>query len=699
MRSLNEAMMKFIKMRWSHIFSLGLLTPCLFVLMNMGASAASVAEKGSTSPKPIKVSELNANLFSAVYDFLQKIGHNVCEGFISLKDFIEVGEWVFASLKTPEMRGHVGSFCLRLTISLVLAFTLAQGLSLWLKPKIHALLKCKKGSFVHKLPRLLGATALSMVAPLMFGFSLYTLARLITPHDDVALEAARILSSGAFISWSLLNIANLFLRPPTADHQHIPLSRKSLTNAYKWIRRMALVALVGFFAFETGQLICLPSSGERLLLQGSSFVIAVMAICMMFGLQPDIRGWLQKQREKPRLSALRKAMLFYLQYSYIPVIIFIVISYISWVTPEMDAFQRIMWKVLLTLAIFPFLRVLTYCLRKIRILCFQRHIHHLSRSATREALFYTRKIDVIIQFILNIGAILFILNLWDLNPAPLIFSHVGAIIAQKVFSVFSIVVISIFIVRLINGLLTRYLRVAEGNVTDEQKQRMARFKTISSVTRNVVRIAIWTPAIYFILIEVDIDPFPILGTVGVLAIGLTLGVQSLVKDVATGFFMLLEDAFAVGDLVFINEQEGRIESLTIRVVRLRSTDDGSIHTFPYGNITSLANQNREFSTAVMRFQVGVLADIDQVFDIVERISKELRKTPGIRRLILGSVEIDGVDKIDDHALEIKIVFRTKPSEHYKVRRAFNKLLKQYFETENIPMATPRLLSYNYVIEK
>lgn len=687
-----------MKARWTrHFFPLLLLIG--WPMMVKGSALVAGSQPGHPPLKPPKVSELNANLFSALYDAFQKVGHHVCEGFISLKDFVTVGEWVFESLKTPALRGEVGSFCLRLAIPLILAFALAQGLSFWLKPKIHDLLRCKEKAFSQKLLRLLKATALSTVAPLVFGFSLYAFARLISPQNQLCLEAARILSSGAFIIWSLLNSANLFLRPLTPEHQHIPLSSKSLINAYRWIRRMAIVALLGFFAFETGILICLPSSGEKLLLQGSSFIIALLAACMMGGLHPEITAWIQGQHQKLRLSPLRKAMLFYLQYSYVPALLFIVITYISWLTPESDAFQRLVWKTLLALSLFAFARLLSYYLRRLRLLYGQRHLHRWTRSLTRNTLFYTRKFELITWLILNGGVLLLILDMCGFNLSSLVFSHMGSIIVQKVFSFFSIVIVSVLIIRLLNRLLTRYLRVTEGSGTEANKQRIARFKTISSVTRNVVRIVVWTPAFLLIAVEMDIDIVPLLAPATLLAVGISLGAQSLVKDIFTGFFMLLEDAFAVDDWMVINGVEGRVESLTVRVVRLRAGNDGSLHTVPYGNITSLSNHSREFSAAGIGFTVGIAADIDQVFEIVEKISKEMRKTPAIRKLLLGSVEIGGVDKINDHSLEIKVSFKTKPSEHYKVRRAFNKLLKQYLESENIPTSTPRLLSYNYPIEK
>ncbi len=648
--------------------------------------------------KPIKVSELNANLFSAIYELFKEAGATLFEGFVSLKDFVETGEWLYTSFQNPEMRALVGSFSVHLIISLLIAFAISKGASSWLAPKIHDLLRCKDHSSPQKKKKLALAALLSTVSPLVFGFFLYTIFRIIHPYDGVYLEVVRILSSGSVTIWVLLNLAHVFLRPLSPDHQHIPLSQNVLGTTYVWIRRMGMVALLGYFALEAGILIQLPLAGERLLLQGSGFVISVLAILMMVSLHEEVKNWIQDQRAHPKLTNLKKALLPYLEYSYIPLIVFIVISYVSWVTHEFDRFQGIIWKSLVTLALFPLLRVAAYWLRKLRIVCLQRNLKQFSKVFAHRIIFYGRQIDFVTIIFFNVMALIFVLDLWGLNPSYFIFSHMGRLIAEKAFSIFVIIVIALFLTRTGNELLTRYLSGEKGLLNDSQKQRLARFKTISSVSRNVLRIAVWTPAILLIIVELEVDIVPLLATVGILSVGLSFGVQALVKDLVTGFFMLLEDAFAVGDLVAINGQMGRIESLTIRVVRLRATD-GSLFTFPYGNIITLCNQNRDFSAAVMLFQVGIEADINKVFEILEKISNDLQKNTTTKALMVGSIEIDGVNEINDHAFEIRAVLKTKPSQHYKVKWAFNRLLKQYLESYHIPAAVPRHVSYNYTLEK
>lgn len=690
------------------------------------AEAIQSAGQKETPPsptiKPLKVSELYPNLFSTVYDFFHDIQVAFFEGFVSLKDFVETGEWFITELKNPEMRDLVGSFGIQLGVSLVFAFAIAHFVAVWLRPKIQKLLH--KDSLVSEpynkfmqaaaLPttasslseflisqrnkKLAQATLLSVLPPLLFGFLLYTLFRTIVPYDQVYLETVRILSSGSVTIWILLNVAHIFLRPVTPEHQHIPLPQEALNSLYVWIRRIGFVALLGFFALETGRLIHLPEAGERLLLQGSSFVIAIMASFMVLSLHKTLKNWIQIQREQPQRSRLKMALLPYLEYSYIPLIVFIVISYISWVTPGYDRFQVIVWKFLVTLVLLPCLQYGTYCLKKVRILYIHRNLKRLSPTFSRRSLFYGRQIDFALIVLLYLIAVMLILDLWGFDPYYLISSNTGRWVTEKIFSIFIIVIVALFTTRAGMGLLNKYLIAEQDTQNEKYSQKIARFKTIHTISRNILHIAIWAPAFLLIVVEMDIDIIPILAPLTVLAVGVGLGVQSHVKDFVTGFFMLLEDAFAVGDLVVINGQMGRIESLSVRVVRLRATD-GSLYTFPYGNITNLCNQNRDFSAAVLLFQVGIETDMNQLYEILEKISKDLKKDPKIHNLIIDSIQIDGINEISDHALQIRAILKTKPSMHYKVKWAFNILLKQYIELYHIPSATPRQLSYNYTIEK
>lgn len=667
-------------------------------LLTVSAFAKEAGKEASpeVTIKPIKVSEINANLFSAIYDFFRGIKQDIFDGLLSLRDCVETEKWLIKECKVPATQYLIESFSPYFLISLGLGWGISYFTMLWLKPKLNTYLSSK--NYFRSNANIHGVLVES-INPLLFGFLFYSIFRAISPHTGVYLETVQILSTGAVSIWLLLNIAHVFLRPTTPKHQRIPLRLKTLNKVYVWIRRMAFVALFGFFTLNIGQLIHLPDAGERLLLQTTTLAIIMMATFMALTFRNDLKIWVKKQRDSLQRARLKRSLLPYLAHITIPLIVLISISYTSWVSSELDHFQITVWKVLLTLALLPVAQYAAYCLKKVRILYIHRNIKRLATPFSQRALFYGQQIDVITRALLFISSILFALYLWGFDPYQFIFSKIGKVIFEKTFGIFTIIVVALFLSRLGSGLLNKYLSVTDGDIKSEtHKQKMARLKTIHSVSRNLLRIVIWTPAILLIIVELDIPILPILAPVTIVAAAVGFGMQPLVKDFFTGFFMLLEDAFAVGDLVIINGQMGRIESLTVRVVRLRATD-GSLFTFPYGSISTLCNQNRDFSAVVSLFQVGIEADISKVYEILEKISKDLRKDPKTRQLVVEPIQIDGINEVNDHAIEIRAIIKTKPSMHYRVKWAFNLLLKQYLVEYSIPGATPREISYNYALEK
>ncbi len=659
----------------------------------------SVAKPDSTHyPKIRKVSEINANLFSNIYDYIKEAGEVLLEGFVSLADFVELADYLVESWHDPERYKILSSFGFHFALAFMTAFAGALLISYWLKPKIRELLNCKNVKASKKHLKITLAIVLSTLPPLFFGFVFYSLFRFINPLGEFHLELVRIVSSGVVTIWLLTNIAHLFLKPLTPNHKHIPLSQEVLTVTYTWLRRMGIVALIGFFSLETAYIIHLPKAGERLLLQGSGFVIALFAIFMMLNLHSEVRDWIRAQRQLPELTSLRRALLSYLEMSYLPAIVLIIISYVTWVTREYDQFQVVIWKSLITLFLFPILRIGAYWLRKIRVTCVQRKVQKASPAIAKRMVFYGAQIDVITISLLYLLGLIFVLDIWGFGPTYFIFSAWGRFIAEKVLSILLIIIAAIIIVRLGNQLITKYLNKEKTTFSEKEQQLQARIKTLSSVSQNALLVLVWSPAILLILLELDIDIVPILATVGVLSVGLSFGVQSLVKDFVTGFFLLLEDAFAVGDLVNINGQTGTVESLTIRIVRLRG-EDGSIYSFPYGEINSLSNQSRDYSAAILLFSVGIEADLNKVYTILEQVTSDLKKNKETKKFIKGSIAISGINQVTDYSVEVRAVLKTSPSRHFKIRRTFYQLLKQYLLDENIPAAVPKTVNINYDVEK
>lgn len=243
---------------------------------------------------------------------------------------------------------------------------------------------------------------------------------------------------------------------------------------------------------------------------------------------------------------------------------------------------------------------------------------------------------------------------------------------------------------LLRGLLHRLEKTlirraaAEGEGAFESTKRV---ETLIQLLRQAVVIVVWIVAALIILRELGVDIAPILASAGIVGLAIGFGAQNLVKDVISGFFMILENQVRVGDVAVINGTRGQVEKVSFRTLVLRD-DAGVVHIFPNGTINTLANMTRDWSGFIFDIGVAYKEDTDEVVDLMKRIGVELHSDAGFGALIVEDVEIFGVDKLGDSSVIIKGRIKTKPSKQWEVGREYLRRLKKAFDKAGIEIPLP-----------
>src|SRR5262249_32133708 len=160
-----------------------------------------------------------------------------------------------------------------------------------------------------------------------------------------------------------------------------------------------------------------------------------------------------------------------------------------------------------------------------------------------------------------------------------------------------------------------------------------------------------------------------------LAIG--FGAQTLVKDIISGFFMILENQIRVGAVAVINGQGGVVEALTLRTIVLRGVD-GTGHVFPNGSVNTLANQTKDFSFALLGVTVGQREDADRVMEVLTAVASELRADPRYSGNILEPLEVFGIEAFSESGVTMRVRLKTVPLKQWEVAREFRRRLKKAF---------------------
>ncbi len=245
-----------------------------------------------------------------------------------------------------------------------------------------------------------------------------------------------------------------------------------------------------------------------------------------------------------------------------------------------------------------------------------------------------------------------------------------------------------FTKRLKRIVIKRASRKGEGFNTEMEK----RTNTLIGILNSVLKAIIWLIAIMILLSKFGIDIGPILASAGILGLAIGFGAQELVRDVISGFFILLEDQIRTGDVAIINGTAGLVEEIALRTITLRDLA-GVVHIFQNGKINSLSNMTKEWSAIVLEIGVAYKENVEEVIKIMEVVSEELRNDPVFGSKILQPIEIFGLDKFADSALIIKARILTKPAEQWATGRAYRKLLKKAFDAQNIEIPFPHTTLY------
>ncbi|MGR2740547.1 mechanosensitive ion channel family protein [Billgrantia sp. Q4P2] len=222
-----------------------------------------------------------------------------------------------------------------------------------------------------------------------------------------------------------------------------------------------------------------------------------------------------------------------------------------------------------------------------------------------------------------------------------------------------------------------------------RRVNQARAQTITPMIRNVIFATIVIIAAIVGLANLGVNVTPLLAGAGVIGLAVGFGAQTLVQDLITGIFIIVEDSLAVDDFVQINGHMGTVEGLTLRTVRLRDLD-GILHIITFSAIQSIHNMSRHFGIALMRIRIPHTMKIDDAITLMQETAQELRQDPMMRHHIWSPLEMQGIDRFDEGAAVLRMRFRTAPVMQWDVARAFNLLLKQRMEQQGIDLGMPRL---------
>jgi small-conductance mechanosensitive channel len=227
----------------------------------------------------------------------------------------------------------------------------------------------------------------------------------------------------------------------------------------------------------------------------------------------------------------------------------------------------------------------------------------------------------------------------------------------------------------------------DGSVTAAEAARRGRLRTLLPIFRNILGVFIATVAVLIVLSGLGVQIAPLIAGAGIFGVAIGFGSQTLVKDVISGVFYMLDDAFRVGEYIQSGSYKGTVESFSLRSVKLRH-HRGPVFTVPFGSLGAVQNMSRDWVIDKFMIRVPFNTDIAKVKKLLKGVGTELKADPELGPEILETVKMKGVEEIGDFGIQLSFAFMAKPGHQSVVRRRAYTMISQAFRDNGIEFAQP-----------
>ncbi|MEO1429319.1 MAG: mechanosensitive ion channel family protein [Cyanobacteria bacterium J06633_8] len=287
------------------------------------------------------------------------------------------------------------------------------------------------------------------------------------------------------------------------------------------------------------------------------------------------------------------------------------------------------------------------------------------------------------------GGILTILSLFPYTRS----FQVGIITVLKIPLRLGIVSLVIYVAIRLSYALTERLTSAFVKsttlLTPETSERLKlRVSTISGVAKSIITFVWLVVGILLALTALGIDIIPLLAGVSLIGVALSLASQSLIKDAINGFLIIMEDQYALGDVITVGDVGGLVENLNLRITQLRDAE-GRLITIPNSEIKIVANLSSRWSRADLNIPVAYQADIDQALQLIKTVGLDMDRDPLWEHQIIEPPEVLGIENFGDRGLIIRVWIKTQPLKQWDVAREYRRRLKITFDKAGISIPVPQ----------
>jgi small-conductance mechanosensitive channel len=295
-----------------------------------------------------------------------------------------------------------------------------------------------------------------------------------------------------------------------------------------------------------------------------------------------------------------------------------------------------------------------------------------------------------IRAFLIVGAILFLGWVWGIDPGEMAGRDtVVTRLLRGVLSSIVILLVADLLWQVVKTQIDRRLSRLQAATApgSEEALRQARVRTLLPMFRMAAFITLATIAVLMALSALGVEIGPLIAGAGIFGVAVGFGSQTLVRDVISGIFYLLDDAFRVGEYIQSGSYKGTVEKLGFRSVKLRH-HRGPVFTIPYGQLGAVENMSRDWVIDKMTLNVTYDTDLDKAKKVIKQVGKELAADPELAPNFIEPLKMQGVEQFGEFAIQLRMKMMTRPGEQFVIRRRAFAMLKKAFDENGIRFALP-----------
>lgn len=616
---------------------------------------------------------------------LDAIGGEVLAAVPILAQAPRAGAWLAEQIQDPQRRqgwadviGKLLAIFLSGIAADLIARLLLRGPMRFLEARRSAsapmqILLLTTGAVVELLPVLAFAGVATFVVPL-------------TEPGPVTRGVSGVLITATVWARGFLAITRVGLLSPRTQLLY-PVGDETRQYLYIWTRRFAYWAAYGYAISLCAWYVHAPGAIDGLLMRFSVLVLAILAIIFVLQNRAPVADWLRggDRADEIRWRVLRGRLG---ETWHILAIVYVIGTFGVYFLDAQAGFALLLRDAALSLVVISGAAILARFTERGLRKSFsvdpelKARFPHLEARANRYTAILTGASVAAIYAL----AALALLEAWGVGAFTWLVGIAQHPAARNLI---------LMVLVLVGGLVLWefFSATIERRLAGIDSARRSRARTVLPLLRSTVLVILITVAALMVLSQIGLNIAPLLAGAGIAGIAVGFGAQALVKDVITGFFMLLEDTFAVGDRVDVGGGHvGVIEAVSIRNFRLRDIQ-GIVHTVPFSAITTVLNMSRDYAYIVADAGVVYREDPDRVIEVMQEAGREFAAEPRWTRYVLAPLEILGIERFTETAMVVRARLKAAPPHQLEMGREFNRILKKAFDRNGIEMASANQINY------